>query len=62
MQLLIALFVFLVGFMVFGSLVYGAAKLFFNKKPGLHDLHTDMNRNKSINLRVNKTHTAYSFK
>jgi hypothetical protein len=63
MQLLIALLVFITGFMVFGSIFYGIAKFFFGKKLGNQDLtSTYSDRNKSINLKVNRSHNVYSFK
>ena len=56
MDLLIALAVILVGFIVFASLFYGAAKLFLNRKGDFND------SNGSSKLKVNKTRNIYSFK
>ena len=56
MDLLIALVVIIVGFMLFASLFYGAAKLFLHKKGGFTDLDG------APKLKVNKTRNIYSFK
>ena len=61
MDLLIALVVIIVGFMVFASLFYGAAKLFLHKKGDINDLDVFPGHG-SPKLKVNKTRNIYSFK
>jgi flagellar basal body-associated protein FliL len=62
MDLLIALVVFILGFMIFGSLFYAAVKFFYERKMSQREKDVRPYIRSAGTLRVNKSHNVYSFK
>ena len=60
MDLLITFVVLSLGFLIFGSLFYGVARVFAKRKHDFGPYADD--RKRSVHVRINKSQNIYSFK